>query len=378
MTDSAQALYFACGILFIFGFLSVFRQIGVWLTLVIVAVKVLFPLLYFSGQFGAPWVLLDDITYEEQAYFLLRSGLNPFEVFFDGEARDLIRSTVGGAHFLYTWWNYVAFLVLGDFYFSPVILNVALTFISARMLGRLARGCGFDQKYCSYLVALFLVHPETIVWSSFINLKDTLVITSTIGLLLGVQMVFQNRVLWGLMLVAFFVYLFSSLRFYIPFIMAVAVLGLLALRFSGWKRLVFLPPMLLVLYLITPMDSTATDLFRSDGALFGLMRFLLTPRPWNIEEDYSFLLIPTIVHYALFIPVLMVLPVFWRISTGTKLVLLYLAVVTVFYAFVPELQGPRHRAQVSFIFIWLQMHAVIILGRVFMKDQGVRPSLTPR
>src|SRR5207247_2658736 len=107
-------------------------------------------------------------------------------------------------------------------------------------------------------------------------------------------------------------------------------------------------------------------------------RALLTPRPWNIEQEYMFLLVPSIFHWALILPTLIGAVLLWKRSRFERMLIIYLALVILLCSFVPEVQGPRQRFQVAFIlarmqfeFFWNAIHAPL-------KAQFKRRAITTR
>ena len=91
---------------------------------------------------------------------------------------------------------------------------------------------------------------------------------------------------------------------------------------------------------------------------------ILTPLPWQIEESYTFLVIPSILNLLFLIPVTLVGSIFWKTSKPLSLLLIYLIAALFFYGYVEELQGVRQRYQLDFIIGWLQFH---VLWVIFIK-----------
>ena len=70
----------------------------------------------------------------------------------------------------------------------------------------------------------------------------------------------------------------------------------------------------------------------------GPFQALLTPRPWNIEEEYSFLLVPSIMHWALIVPTFVGSVLLWKRSKFERLLIIYLVLVICLCSVVPEVQ----------------------------------------
>src|SRR5207247_646202 len=107
---------------------------------------------------------------------------------------------------------------------------------------------GFSRGYIRGCLVFFLFHWELLVWSSLLNLKDTLVMTLTI---IAFELLFQvvERVrilpLAGLALV---LYLFASLRFYVPVLLSFAPAIWLLLRLRDSRKLFFIPVAMMIAY----------------------------------------------------------------------------------------------------------------------------------
>lgn len=84
--------------------------------------------------------------------------------------------------------------------------------------------------------------------------------------------------------------------------------------------------------------------------IYGFIRFLLTPIPFNTEYNYRFLNIPALLHW-LFLPFMLIgINFIFKYNTSfTRYLIIYFILFTLLYAFFGELQGPRHRVQLDFI-----------------------------
>ena len=135
---------------------------------------------------------------------------------------------------------------------------------------------------------------------------------------------------------------------------------------SQWhdrRKYLLLPFISLIIFFIFPWGQYELMYLKPDTLLFGLIHFSLTPQPWSIEDNYSFLLLPSIIHWILFVPVLLAARILWQKSLLSRLLLIYLLMVIIFYALIPELQGPRHRVQIIFVIAWMQFHFLWIFTR---------------
>src|SRR5437016_10145383 len=202
------------------------RTLGLPLASLVAAIKLFVPFAYFAWLYDGSWNLLDDLSYVEEGLYLRDSGFDPLTVFFSPEGRLALFNVSGGAHIIYPWWNMVAISMFGEHYYSPVFLNVGLTFIAAWVLSRTLGLVGFEKRYRQAFFVFFLIHWDIIAWSSFLNLKDTLVMTLTI---LNFWLLYEwvaRPAARGIPLFAgicLTMALFLWIRFYIPLLILTAV-----------------------------------------------------------------------------------------------------------------------------------------------------------
>src|SRR5439155_4300349 len=156
------------------------RIIGLPTALLAAGLKVSVPLTYFAWSYDGSWNILDDLSYLEWGMHVLDYGFDPLTVFFYPEGRLALFNVSGGPHIIYPWWNMLAIWLFGEHYFSPVLLNVGLTFLAGYFLDRIVHLIGFEKSYRQAFFLFFLFHWDIIAWSSFLNLKDTLVMTLTV------------------------------------------------------------------------------------------------------------------------------------------------------------------------------------------------------
>lgn len=111
----------------------------------------------------------------------------------------------------------------------------------------------------------------------------------------------------------------------------------------------------------------ALDRLREDmvNPVLGLVRFALTPVPFNTSSEYGFLDLPALFHWVMFPAVLLGI---WQVarmrSPFARFLLAYVAVFTALYAVYGELQGPRHRVQLDFAWATLQFVGVGVAMRL--------------
>ncbi|MBI3858590.1 MAG: hypothetical protein HY293_23130 [Planctomycetes bacterium] len=320
--------------------------------------RVLPSLLYFGVFFSGRWTFLDDMTYLTDAIQFKYQGFDPFTILTDPYGIEKMDAVAGGSHILYTWWNLLAVWLFGDNYYAPVFLNVILSFVSAHYLGRTAREMGCSEAYARGLQLFTLFHWDILAWSSLVNLKDTLVMTLTIVSLYAAIALDRKPRFSKLLPLLISVVLLLRIRFYVPTLMAIsmAAWGVTCAR----RRLLLIGALLLagLALLVTgalQMSFNSEDyVITTDDFLYSVFYFLMTPIPWNIDPGYSFLLLPSILHWLFLLPALISAFRLWKENKALRLLLIYAVLVIFFYAMTPDLQGPRHRVQIAFVFAWLQ------------------------
>lgn len=331
----------------------------------LVSIRIAIAVFYYSYPLESRWMLSDDQEYLEVARYLLESGYHWWDVFISRQFQGLLFSATGSNHVAYYWWNLLGFNLFGVHYYSPVFLNILLTFGTAAAVFRIVRLCGFSKGYGQTAAAVFLLHPNTIVWSTFTNLKDTLVAflmawsLAFAGRLLARVPMGKGQRLLELLLLAGALFVVFFTRFYLPFLL-LGVSGLYLL--TTWKsRIKYLAvPLGLGLVLVVyPTIIRAAVRHLDPGAfLYGITQAILSPQPWSIDPLYSFLMVSSLVHWALIAPALLGAIHLFRNYPAARFFLIYVLVILMVSAMVTEFKGPRHRVQMDFLIIWLQFHAV--------------------
>ena len=326
----------------------------------VVFVKIALPTWYFASPWSDRWRLLDDLTYWHNGQRLLAQGYQPFTIFFDAAGRTLMFALAGGAHIFYVWWSFLAQYLFGPHYYAPVFLNIAATFVAGVMLCRTIRHAGLSQRYAQGVMVFFLLHWEVLAWSSLINVKDTLVLALSASAFFYV--VRFSRPTPGSSRIAdltrfvLILLILPWLRFYIPVLMLASIGLWMLLQTTSWRAWLIAGASMCAALLVVSSYNVPTELLELNpvSVAFGVVRFLLTPQPWSVDRQYSFLVLPALLHW-LFLPLAVAGGVLLaRASRVGLLFVLYLLVVVGFYAIVPDIQGPRQRLQLTFAISWLQ------------------------
>lgn len=343
-----------------FSYLVIVRILPPLLSLAIVLFKFTLPTIYFAWFYTGQWNIIDDITYLERAIQLIESGYSPWMIL-TPEGIQILMTTADSQMFLYYWWNMVAMTLFGKHYYAPVFLNVTLTFVTGVVFAEILRNLEFQYSYRKWAVVFGLLQWNLVAWSSFLNVKDILVIFLTMVGIFGLLKAFDysdNNSAIPISLVCLTTSFlgFWWLRYYIPFLMISAAIGWIVLHKS--KPIFYVSAVSLVFPAVVVFRKSlwALDWIEPGLYAYGLIRFILTPRPWGTTVNYSFLVIPAFIHWIVLVPASVGALYLFRTSKKSRFILFYSFIVLSFYAIVPELQGPRHRLQLSVIWGWWVFH----------------------
>ena len=369
--DFGPDLVLSATIVFLLCALVLRGVVGLRWALVLAFVRVALPVLNFGGLGPLDAGMVDDLAYTSKARGMLAAGIGPLRVLTDPDCSLVLFTAAGGRHVGYLFMNLVAQTLFGPHYWSAVLVNVFLSCLAARGLHRLVRIQGADRRHAGGLAFFFLLHWDVLAWSSFFNLKDTLVLTLSVWTLAWMTQVAVSRRLGSMAMAAGCMLLTVFVRWYVPVILlgAFAVFGILQLR--GRARVLLLGLCAGGLLLLLQRGLGLEYLVPSTFAT-GLVRFPLTPVPWQIDDDYSFLLFPAVLHW-FFLPIAGIGALrLWRRSPLARLVLIYLVVIVAFYALVPRLQGPRHRFQAAFGLALCQFEGLtVLLGTTIARPRSI-------
>jgi len=308
----------------------------------------------------------DSLTYYQQASQLLEMGHSPVSLLLAG--LEPVSALTGSTHPFYWYWNVVWMSVIGENIFAPMVANVFMTVLGSVVATLLVARLGYSYRYQQWFLAFTLVHWEILAWPAMTNLKDPLIATLTVTALFLIVVVYiPNHRLERLLAVAVFgliILVFGELRFYVPAIIgaAISVWAVIeVVRIERWGYLAYCSVGGLIFLRLL---SRRWDLFMSVISIRqfpkGLLQFPLTPTPWDIGVGYTFLRIPSTIHWLL-APITVIGGIWLVMERIERLFVIYALVTTVLFAAVPLQLGPRHRFQIVFIVAWAQFHGLWVL-----------------
>lgn len=336
--------------LFVLGYRGSKSVLAAWL---IATIKTSFFILYFGFFFDGTYTSVDDEYYlitGEQIANLFVNHREEFSV-------DQLQAITGGMHILYSTTNAVAFLIFGEFYFSPIVFNIIIgtwaALIGARLLNQQKILRDVDSRY---FFVFFCLHPELVSWSTVFNGKDTFVLFMNVLLLQAASLYLQRRMMMAFLSAAIATSVLFALRFYVPVIFSASFLIYLIIdrRLSVRKLINLGVVAALVLFFIVPpweLLNYSLDIYKTAfiNPITGAIHFMLTPRPFFTDEIHQFLDLASLFDWILFPILVFGAYVCFRLKNEFGyLLLIYLGVFVLFYGGFYDLNGPRHRLQLLF------------------------------
>ena len=389
-------------IVVISGLLILKHILGGRLALLVCFVKGSILLLYFGFFVVFDWWLEGDSNgFIKNALFLLEVWEKK-----DSFRQVLLMSTRLDQPAAYVLHNLLSFKLFGEVFYAPIFLNTVLVFVGGALLMSILRSVIAEEKFRRVFVVVFLLHPATISWSTFNNVKEVLVLVSILSLT-RVTQVLLSQVKgglknWGALLAtrrwrphgrettllsnkliviarlgfcgtviigAYFVV--DHTRHYLVFLWP--MIFLLWLSFEGviygigLKRAngASLRKVFFTIFIIGLLGGTSVGLIiylipnaivnhiNFSTAAIGIVKFLLTPRPWSLDAEYEFLLASATLHWLFLGWTIFGMVFLARSATGRWLLALCVCSLVVFGS-TPEVAGPRHRFSTDFVFLLAQ------------------------
>jgi hypothetical protein len=348
----------------ILSFFLIARRLSLVPAALISGVKVAIPTVYFAWFYTGRWTILDDLRYTDKSIDLLSEGYTPISILLP-ENLGVLYSVAHGPHFLYYWWNMVSMTAFGPHYYAPVFFNILLTIGISMVFWKCLDEMGFCKEYRSWAFIFLLLHWDIVSWSSLLNIKDILVLFLTTCLLYGFVLLFTMRnrraILKSGILIVSCTFALLWIRFYAPVLVVLGAIGYLFTDNS--QRWIIYPTLFLSPLSIPIIDRGlySLNLIDISNPLLGAVQFIFTPKPWGINPSYSFLLVPSMLHWMMaLLAVIGAMGLFIN-STEGRFFILYAGAVVCFFAVVPHLIGPRHRLQMVLPQAWVQFHGLWIL-----------------
>lgn len=345
--------------------------------IMVVLFKFSLPVIYFAFFFDGSWTFVDDFEYLRLGRELISQGYEPLTVLISSEGRETLRSLAGGTHILYIWWNSLAENLFGSYYYSPVFLNIFLTFVCGFVFSEILKLLDFSSKYRRQFLVFFLLQWDILVWSSIINQKDIMVMLLTISALFFALRMVKKKSFMNLCYLLLVCYVSLWLRRYVPILLFTSILIWLTLITKGRNRILLISSLAIIAAIFYSSFSSSFSFLSSVGfagivrAPFNIFRMSVTPQPWSIVDHKLFLLPVSIFHCVFYVPMIIGLIGLWKKSKEVSLLIIYLAVGLIAFG-VSDLdifQGPRHRVQFTFIIAIAQFQFLWMLNGYLFRNK---------
>ena len=326
-------------------------------------------LIYYGVLFDGTFSFLDDWTYLNIGKDLLASGVSVTNM---AVRFPELFSAAGGIHFVYYLYNADSFRIFGPYYYSPVSINIALTYVVAGLfVGSCRNDLAISRYLASGLFVFIVLHPDILAWSTVMNGKDTLVMAGTALATYAVSLAANGRYGFATTLAMVIGVVLFFTRFYVPLLLIASLLTALLLSPNNrqYGALWFLAALGLIgLVLILGLDQLFLAYGRLQeefvNPLYGIPRILLTPIPFNTSEHYAFLNFSQIFHWLMMPVMLYGMVCIWLKSTLTaRFIVLYFLMMIFLYGMFGQLQGPRHRYQLDGFIALFQFFGILMLWK---------------
>ncbi len=385
--STVEELLVACATIAVFGaVLSFLFTRSPVASLTAALLKAALFLFYYHSVFDGTFTFLDDWAYLRGGETLLGDGVRVFNML--AHVRELFQAG-RGLHFTYYLYNAEAIALFGHAYWAPVGLNICLTFVAAGFIMRvLEQGLGASRAVSRGAFFFVALHPDILVWSTIMNGKDVLVMTLIGAFTYAVSCGSQQRTRYAVLVGGSACALLLFTRYYVPLMLLAALVIALVVSRGGHRRFAMNLAVLggIAVVVTTIGIATFSDivrLFREDfvNPIYGLVRFALTPIPFNASREYAFLNLPQVFHWLMFPFLICGIIEIWRQKSLTgRFLTIYFFLAVVLYASYGELQGPRHRVQIDGAIAIYQFFGIVAALRAIASSayRIVRPAAQSR
>lgn len=319
---------------------------------------------YFNYFFDGSFTLSDDWGYIRESLQVLSEGYTTL---------DLVQIPLfkllhvfANKHYIYHMLNIISYSFFGIFYSSPVALNIILTMVTASLWYSALRVVGFSDSFSKWFFVFFCLHWELLTWTQLLNLKESLALLLISLIVSGIiKSEHKKAGILDYILIILPIYILLYTRFYIPALLISAYFlyrsFIIFRRLALFSKVSFLTLMMplsaafLSLVITFYSEYVPRFLIGFSNPILGSINYLLTPIPFNMSPEYSFLYFSSILHWLSF-PFLLfgAWTLFREKPRLFYLLISILAVFLVFYGSFSILRGPRHRIQILFIFTLFQ------------------------
>lgn len=365
-------IFLEAGFLATLSFILIRRYTSLYQALFIIIVKYFIPLLYFLYFFDGV-LANDDGRYYLYSLQIIQNFGCGLGLFPNSDLFSYATYISEGIHFGYAYLSSIILCIFGGDYSSAVLSNVFIsTFISINILKIIKY---LNVTLAKTLILVIFLHPDIIAWSSFLNLKDTIVAWLVSVILLRVsKLILLNESPRYLTMLIVLVVLVSFRYYLVPTLVAIIVFSFLFSRKKvDFKLFIFFMATFFAISFEFKVLSRIWSLISETSiiTIYNSFRFLIGPLPFQLSQEYSFLLLPSSFHIISF-PVAILGGILLYKKTR-KLFLIFFVfggILTLFYALFPGLLGPRHRYQLIAIYGLFQALGLSVIIKNFLRNRS--------
>lgn len=335
----------------------------------IALIKISIPFIFFYFFYYDGIIQFDDYLGRCKVYF---EGVdNPFACFFHDSLRSKMFSPRHNS--LYIWWNFFGTWLFGDWYSSPVFLNVGLTFIGGLFIYRIALLSGFSPVYSRALSGFYLLHWDVIAWSSFPNLKEIMIQVLTMGAWYGAVLLNRSESRFrGFILFCFMLSILLFSRYHIPFFIVFSYILYTVICKKDIINYLIAFAVGLTTFFVFPeyvFDRFIRYLANLNTFFFYFLKFILSPQPWALSQKNFWQFFSSILHLLFLGPCIWGMLSMWK-NRVVRQFILYVIVLLIFYSFLAYGEQ-RQRVQVGWVVVWAQFHFIHWYNRLMFSRTKV-------
>ncbi len=355
------------------GIIVGFQYLSARASFLVVTLKIGIVVLYTTSLADGSWYTGgDDWGYIVRSVDLYLKNVNPLAIWFTPEGQHL-HAFPNAA--LLKWYNSSLFYIFGPSYYVGLMFFPTLSMVTGVFVVRLLRSSGLTELGSKIGVIFYLLHWDTITWTSFLNLKEPIVTCLLFCALFGASLIPKN-IFASIAIIGASFFAFQRIRFYFPFLLTTGIC--LSILSHYWNRVsvkylivsaiagISLIGIALATKLINPSQILyAYQLADLENVAYGFAKSLLSPLPWKITGPAEYLLISSTLHLIL-LPLTLVGAWFlFRTSLTGKLIVFTWIVGLAAYAVQPMVLSPRHLAPIRALEILMQFRILVVMFELY-------------
>ena len=362
----------------IFGGLSIllsYRVLGMRAAMTVIPIRFLVPFLYFRYFHFPHWMEWDDGRYFSiQSYFashgigLHSSLLNWLPLF--GLKGGTLFNPIG----------VVLMDIFGIGYSTNIFFFVFLSFSCVPFIGRMCAALGMSYSEARLFSIFFLLHPDSVAYSSFMDLRDPLIMAFTTMACCSYIAWKFNRKWIDFIAAALFLVFVGQLRVYTPPILLISFILALSMGYriggKNYRKNILRISVISFLSLVVFSYewSIHQAIIREEVQRYPnakiMMIYMISPLTWNIPNEPSFYWVTSIFHLSM-LPLLVIgAVVVWKRYRDARVLPVIFVLFTVMYGLIAhQFSDPRNRYQLLLAYSFFQFVGAATLIRYIVREK---------